>query len=217
MMNFIKAIAIILFVFSLSSSYAQRTDDDLIQFSGVVISNDSLNPVPFASVLIENNRRGTVTDIYGYFSFVAQKGDSVRFSAIGYRKARFVIPDTLTTSRYSLIQMLEVDTVVLKESIIYPWPSREQFKQAFLAASSPETDIERAQRNLLAAEMISRMDATMPSGDETFKMAMNQYHSQLYYAGQAVPINLLNPIAWSQFIHAWKRGDFKSERKRGGQ
>jgi hypothetical protein len=198
-------------------AHGQKADQDLIQFSGIVISNDSLNPVPFASILIENNRRGTVSDIYGYFSFVAQKGDSVRFSAIGYRKARFVIPDTLTTSRYSLIQILEVDTVMLREATVYPWPSREQFRQAFLAASPPETDYERAQRNLLAAEMIARMDATMPSGDETFKMAMNQYQSQLYYAGQAPPINLLNPLAWSQFIQAWKRGDFKSERKRGGQ
>jgi hypothetical protein len=217
MMNIIRATVLFLFLFSISSSYAQRTDDDLIQFSGVVISNDSLNPVPFASILIENNRRGTVSDIYGYFSFVAQKGDSVRFSAIGYRKARFVIPDTLTTSRYSIIQILEVDTVLLRETTVYPWPSREQFRQAFLAASAPETDIERAQRNLMAAEMISRMDAAMPSGDETFKVAMSQYQTQLYYAGQAVPINLLNPIAWSQFIQAWKRGDFKSERKRGGQ
>ncbi len=216
-MNILKTTALLLFVSIFSSAYGQRTDDDLIQFSGVVISNDSLNPVPFASILIENNRRGTITDIYGYFSFVAQKGDSVRFSAIGYRKARFVIPDTLTTSRYSLIQILEPDTITLREATVYPWPTREQFRQAFLAMSAPETDMDRAEKNLLAAEMIDRMDAAMPSGAETYKMSMNQYQSQLYYAGQAVPINLLNPVAWSQFIQAWKRGDFKTDRKRGGQ
>jgi hypothetical protein len=195
----------------------QEEDDDLIQFSGVVITGDSLNPVPFTNVLIENTSRGTMTDYYGYFSFVAQKGDSILFSSVGYQRARFVIPDTLTTNRYSLIQILNKDTIQLEETVIYPWPTREQFKQAFLEMELPETDYDRAQRNLAQADMIARMDAAMPSGGETFKYSMQQYQSQIYYAGQAPPINVLNPVAWSQFIQAWKRGDFSSGRKRGGQ
>lgn len=208
------------FLFFLSSVPAMAQpggDEDLIQFSGVVITGDSLNPVPFTNVLIENTKRGTMTDYYGYFSFVAQKGDSILFSSVGYQRARFIIPDSLTTNRYSLIQILRKDTIELRETIVYPWPTREQFKQAFLEMEIPETDYDRAQRNLAQADMIARMDAAMPSGGETFKYSMQQYQSQIYYAGQAPPINVLNPVAWSQFIKAWKRGDFKSERKRGGQ
>jgi hypothetical protein len=81
----------------------------------------------------------------------------------------------------------------------------------------PDSDYDRAQRNLVQGDMIARMDAAMPSGSETYKYQLQQYQSQLYYAGQAPPINLLNPVAWSQFIQAWKRGDFKTDRKRGGQ
>ncbi len=210
----------ILFVFGvlcMLTVNAQTNDDDLIQFSGVVLNSDSLNPVPYTHVLIENTRRGTMTDIYGYFSFVAQKGDSILFSALGYQRSHFVIPDTLTSNRYPLIQILSPDTILLRETVVYPWPTREQFKQAFLAMQVPDSDYDRAQRNLYQSDMIARMDGAMPSGNETYRYQMQQFQSQLYYAGQAPPINILNPVAWSQFIQAWKRGDFQSERKRGGQ
>jgi len=55
----------------------------------------------------------------------------------------------------------------------------------------------------------------MPSGGETFKYSMQEYQQQIYYAGQAPPMNIFNPVAWGQFIQAWKRGDFKSDRERG--
>lgn len=204
------------FIFvGLSTSYAQPDDKDLIQFSGVVITGDSLNPVPFTNVLIEQTGRGTMTDYYGYFSFVAQKGDSILFSAVGFKRNRFIIPDTLTQNKYSLIQIMNSDTVQLQETIVYPWPTREQFKEAFLAMEIPETDYDRAQKNLYQADMIARMDAAMPSGGETFKYSMQEYQQQIYYAGQAPPMNIFNPVAWGEFIQAWKRGDFKSDRERG--
>lgn len=214
-MKHILFFSVIFFFLGLTSSYAQPADADLIQFSGVVITGDSLNPVPFTNVIIEQTGRGTMTDYYGYFSFVAQKGDSVLFSAVGYKRNRFVIPDSLTQNKYSLIQIMNSDTVQLQETVVYPWPTREQFKEAFLAMKVPETDYDRAQRNLYQADMIARMDAAMPSGGETYKYSMQEYQQQIYYAGQAPPMNIFNPVAWGQFIQAWKRGDFKSDRERG--
>ncbi len=216
-MNLIKFLSVVLPVTLCTLSLQAQKDSDLIQFSGVVITNDSLDPVPFANVMIANSGRGTTTDIYGYFSFVAQKGDSVVFSSVGFHRARYMIPDTLEGNRYSLMQVMVRDTITLQETTIYPWPTREQFKQAFLAMRIPDSDVDRAQRNLERSDLIVRMDQMMPSGSETFKSSMQQYQSQLYHAGQATPIQLLNPVAWSQFVQAWKRGDFQSERKRGGQ
>lgn len=202
-------------LFGIETVYGQTDDEDLIQFSGVVITGDSLNPVPFTNVMIEQTGRGTMTDYYGYFSFVAQKGDSILFSAIGFKSNRFIIPDSLTKNKYSLIQIMNPDTFELREAIIYPWPTREQFKEAFLAMELPVTDYERAKKNLNRADMIARMDATMPSGAETYKYSMQQYQQQIYYAGQSPPMNIFNPLAWAKFIQAWKRGDFKSDRERG--
>ena len=209
-----KTLLVLFSVVLYLSAFSQR-DDDLIQFSGVVITGDSLSPVPFTNVLIEQSNRGTMTDYYGYFSFVAQKGDSVLFSAVGFQKSRFVIPDSLESNKYSLIQIMVQDTIQLQPAVVYPWPTREQFKEAFLALVVPDTDADRAARNLARADMIARMDAAMPSGGETFKYSMQEYQSQLYYAGQAPPQNIFNPLAWAKFIEAWKRGDFKSERERG--
>src|ERR1035437_3868334 len=91
----------------------------LIQFSGVVVEMDSLKAVPFTNIFVKNTQHGTVADYFGYFSFVAQKGDTLIFSEIGYARAQFIIPDTLSTNRYTLIQMLHKDTVFLKGVNIY--------------------------------------------------------------------------------------------------
>ena len=50
-----------------------------------------------------------------------------------------------------------------------------------------------------------------PDAREATNMYMNKQAQSLYYAGQQAPQNILNPLAWAQFIQAWKRGDFKSK------
>lgn len=186
----------------------------LIQFSGVVVEGDSLRPVPYASIMIRNSYRGTVSDYFGYFSFVAQETDTLEFSAIGYSDAVFVIPDTLSTNKYSLIQVLATDTIRLKEAVVYPWPSKEEFKQAFLNLELPEDDLVRAGKNMERTDMKERMSGMAMDASMNYKYSMQQYQSKLYYAGQLPPNNLLNPIAWSKFIKAWKNGDFKNKKKK---
>ncbi len=186
-------------------------DNDLVQFSGVVVTADSLNPVPFTHILIEGDRRGTMADYYGFFSFVAQKGDTVLFSAVGFNTTEFVLPDTLSSNRYSLIQVMQVDTVTLSETVIYPWPTVDQFKQAFIELDIPDDDLERAKKNLALAEMKERMWNTPMDASMNYKNYVNERTSKLYYAGQLPPNNLLNPMAWAEFIKAWKEGRFKRD------
>lgn len=216
MKRYILFLAVLLFATAL---HAQKTaapvhNNDLIQFSGVIVEADSLRPVPYTSVMIKSKYRGTVSDFYGYFSFVAQKKDTIQFSAIGFRDSYFVIPDTLTTNKYSLIQVLATDTVYLKETAVYPWPSKEQFKQAFLALDIPDDDLARAQKNLAHMDTYINNDALASDAGLNYQYTMQQYQSKLYYAGQLPPNNLLNPIAWSKFIKAWKDGEFKKKKKK---
>lgn len=186
-------------------------NDSLIQFSGIVVERDSLRPISFTKIMITNSNRGTTSDFYGYFSFVAHISDTIEFSAVGFKTAKFVIPDTLSTDRYSLIQVLAVDTVLLKETVVYPWPTKEQFEQNFLAANIPDDDTEKAKKNLAQEEMKLQYENMPMDGSMNFKANMQQQYSKLYYAGQYPPNNLLNPIAWAKFIEAWKRGDFKKQ------
>ena len=186
---------------------------DLVQFSGVVVESDSLRPIPYTSIIVQNGHRGTVSDYFGYYSFVAQEGDTIEFSAIGFNSAFFIIPDTLTNYKYSLIQVLKIDTVSLAMTEIYPWPTKEQFKKAFLALELPDDDMTRADRNMARSDAKERMTGMAMDASLNYKYSMQQYQSKLYYAGQLPPNNLLNPIAWAKFIKAWKNGDFKSKKK----
>jgi hypothetical protein len=192
---------------------AQKNEQKLVQFSGVVVSGDSLKPVPFSNIFVKKTRRGTMSDYFGFFSFVAHAGDTILFSALGYKKTHFIIPDSLSNNKYSLIQVLTNDTILLKETVIYPWPTKEQFKEAFLNIRIPDDDLDRAHRNLERAEMRDRMEDTRMDGSMNYKYAMQQQSSRLYYAGQLPPNNLLNPIAWAQFIRAWQNGEFKRKNK----
>ena len=207
-----KKFIIIFLLFRIFPSSAQMGERELIQFSGVVITGDSLTPVPFVNIVIKNSFRGTISDYFGYFSFVAQENDTIVFSAVGFKKGQFLIPDSLSADRYSLIQLLVQDTFLLKETVIYPWPTKEQFKQAFMSMNIPDDDLEKAKNNLAMAELKERFEATGMDGSMNFKNYMQQESAKLYYAGQYPSFNLLNPIAWAQFIKAWKNGEFKKKK-----
>jgi hypothetical protein len=185
--------------------------NELVQFSGVVVTSDSLKPIPFVSILVKNTSRGTVSDYYGFFSFVAKMKDTIEFTAIGYKRAMFRVPDTINDSRCSLIQILIAYTILLKESLIYPWPTKEQFKEAFLALRVADDDLERANRNLRRDKMNYLAQNMAMDGSMNFKNQMFTQQSRIYYAGQVPTGNWLNPIAWAKFIEAWQNGEFKKK------
>ena len=209
-------ITLVVFLFPLISNGQKRVawqdgKHDLVQFSGIVVEGDSLRPIPYTSIIVKNSSRGTVSDYFGYFSFVAQESDTIEFSAIGFNSALFIIPDTLTNNKYSLIQVLRMDTINWALVGVYPWPTKEQFKKAFLKLSLPEDDMVRADRNMARADQKEQMTGMAMDASLNYKYSMQQYQSKLYYAGQLPPNNLLNPIAWAKFIKAWKNGDFKKK------
>lgn len=208
---FFAALALIC-AFLTQSAYAQSQDTNLVQFSGVVLDANSLTPVPFAAIIIKNSHRGTTSDYYGYFSFVAEVGDTIEFSSIGFQKESYIIPDTLSTNRYSLIQLMSSDTFLLPEVEIYPWPSKSEFREAFLSLNLNRTDYDRAFANLDKRAMRqAAMNMPMADGSANFKYAQYNRNSQLYYAGQYPSWTILNPIAWAQFIDSWKKGDLKKQ------
>jgi hypothetical protein len=213
------SLPVILFVllsFSVAGLRAQRVND-LVQFSGVVVTADSLRPVPFTNIAVTSTGRGTTSDYSGFFSIIVHKNDLISFSSVGYKTGLFRIPDTLTENRYSLIQVMSSDTLMLTETVIYPWPSKEQFRHAFLTLHVPDDDIEIAKRNLAYMEMREIYGRNYDpekygfTPGQSYRNQMSASSDRLYYNGQTMPNNLLNPIAWAKFIKAWKRGDFKKK------
>lgn len=206
-------ISIIIFLCAKSlSAQKYKTDADLVQFSGIVVYGDSLQPISFTNIYTKHNRRGTICDYKGYFSFVTQKTDTIIFSAMGFKNALFIIPDTIKESRYSMVQIMTSDTIVLPIAAIYPWPSKEKFKEAFLTLDIPDDDIATAHKNLAIEEIKKSAENYKMDGSMNYRNYINSQVDKLYYAGQAPPNNLLNPFAWAKFIKAWKNGDFKNKK-----
>jgi hypothetical protein len=195
---------------------AQNEDENssLVQFSGITITADSLNPVPYTKILDIASHRGTTSDINGYFSFVAHKKDTVAFTALGFKPVTFIIPDTITKQKYSLIQLMTADTLTLAAAYIFPWPTYEDFKRAFVETKIPDDDLEIARKNLLASDIRMRAEEYPMDAAMNYRNYIDNQTSKLYYFGQQQPFNIFNPFAWAQFIKAWKDGKFKSQKER---
>lgn len=208
-------VALAVFAFSLAFltvGYSQeglQNQRRVIQFSGLVVTGDSLAPVPYTTIWVKNTRRGTITDYFGFFSIALHQGDTLRFSAVGFKEVLYTVPDTLTQARYSAIQVMTRDTIYLSETLIYPWPTREQFRHAFIHTEVPDDDYDRAMRNLARAEMKERLQHFPNTPGMNYRHVMNQTSQRLYYAGQAPPQRIFDPFAWGQFFQAWREGRFR--------
>jgi hypothetical protein len=190
---------------------------EVIQFTGKVVTageDGEIVPLSYVNVAVEGTTRGALSEYDGYFSFVALKGEKVIFSRIGFKSVEYIIPDTLKGDFYSWIQIMSTDNVLLPEVVIYPWPSREHFKQDLLAMDV-STELQENARQNMAAEVLREMRYTVPAdGRETSSYAFKQIANQAVYAGQIRPQKIFDVFAWKQFIQAWKRGDFKNKDKK---
>ncbi len=181
--------------------------DRVMQLSGVVVDKDSLVPIPYTAILVKRTGGGIVSDYTGFFSLVAQPNDTILFSAIGYQTNFFRVPDTLKVEKYFFqIHLMTRDTVHLKPFVFYSWPSKEQFKSAFLRLDIPNNDLDRARANMALAARKARFSNDARSPGVNYLQTVQQENDKLYYAGQLPPNNLFNPLAWAQFIQAWKDG-----------
>ena len=200
---------ILLFVVTESAIGQSRPAKKVVQLSGLVVTGDSLAPVPYSTIWIKNTRRGTITDYFGFFSITVNELDTLRFTAVGFKDFQYVVPDTLTQSRYSAVQVMTRDTIYLAETLIYPWPTREQFRHAFIHTEIPDDDYDRAMRNLARADMKERLRHFPNTPNMNFRDVMNQTSDRMYYAGQAPPMRIFDPFAWGKFFQAWREGRFK--------
>lgn len=198
------------FVF-LPQNHFGQSNDTLIQFSGLVMTSDSLEGVPYVNIYIKSIGRGTVSDFNGFFSLVVKPGDTLLFSHIGYQRDFYTVPVGMKAARYSVIKLLTRDTVNLAETIIYPWPTPQQFKEAFLSLNIPDDDLERAKKNLEREKLKEMGLALKPDANETLDMYARTESSKYYHYGQIPPMNIFNPLAWAEFFKAWKRGDYKKK------
>ncbi len=215
---------IFVFIFILATiltstiTFSQNENEkvQVVEFSGKVVYDDNgePTPLPYTNVSVKGTNRGTFTEFDGFFSLIALPGETVVFSRIGYKTIEKQIPEKLVSDRYTWIQIMSEDIYTLSEAVIMPWPSAEHFKQEFFAIDISNELRENAYANL-ADEKLREIRYSIPvDGRETTSLVIRQQANDYVYTGQLRPQNIFNPLAWKNFVDAWKRGDFKSKEKK---
>ena len=189
----------------------ETVKDSVVQLFGIVMTADSLKGIEAVSVTIRGSNRGTITNGQGVFSIVALKGDIIDFTHVQYKPKTITVPRNLEGNQYSVVQLMIEDTVYLPATIIRPRPSPEQFARDFVNSKVPDDDIEIARQNNTAAKRRALMQSTPGDGSEATSIQLRNIANQATYQGQVPPMNIFSPAAWSEFIQAWKRGDFKKK------
>ena len=195
-----------------ASSQTDSLPAQVVQVSGLVVTGDSLSPLPYCTVFRSRDRRGTMTDARGFFSLPALTGDTLEFSSVGYVSQQAVIPEGGELARVNLVQPMGRDTVAMKDAFVYPWPSRERFRQDFLALGLPNQGLDPAWDSPMdPMDVYDRLSEVGRDGQSTSSEVLAAQAQQVGYAGQAPPVNLLNPVAWAQFLQALKSGDLRRQ------
>lgn len=179
--------------------WAQETP--IYQLSGMVLSATTGEPIPFVSVRVGRTRRGTVANAEGFYSLPVVRGDTLYFSAIGYKRGRFILNEYLdaykgdTTSGYLYaVHYLVEDTIELPTVRISAIRTPEELKTALL--NVPLETQTQAARDNVSPELIAYFLQNLPADpQERIKVAEQRYRD-LYYNRTLRPVYpLLDPIA----------------------
>jgi hypothetical protein len=184
--------------------------DSVVQLYGVIMTADSLKGIPSVSVVVKGRNQGTYSNDQGVFSIVVLKGDQIEFSSVGYKTFLLKISDSFPGNQYSIIQLMVQDAQYLPATIIRARPTREQFERDFVNTHVPDDNIEIARQNNSAGKRAMLSRGLPASANEAAATYLRQSAQKYYYQGQAPPQNIFNPLAWADFIQAWKRGDFRN-------
>jgi hypothetical protein len=144
-------------------------------------------------------------------------GDTLFFQHIGFKLQKFWVADTLEGDEFLSRVVLEWDTELLDPVIVYPWPSKENFKEEFLAMEVQTNEMDIAQRNLALDELRQRAAAMGYDASEMQDYLITMQNQQLYNEGRvygngmnatgasAILGALSNPFAWQQLFQSLKR------------
>jgi len=186
--------------------------DSVVQLFGVIMTADSLKAIPFASVVVNNKGRGTVTNYDGVFSIAVNKGENITFTCVGFKDRTILIPNNLVGNQYSVVQLMVNDTNYLPVTILKPRPTRAQFDRDFVNTRVDDDLYETARKNTSESQKKIILASLPRDGKEAVGASISNEASKYYYSGQLPPMNILNPAAWKSFINSWKRGDYKSKK-----
>lgn len=205
-MKHLFAILSLLFIFNAVNAQEKL----LVQFSGVIYNVDSNVVVPYVSVTNHSTNNKTYNANYqGYFSFVAHEGDTIVFSAVGFRREALIIPKNLTEKKYTVIVKLRPIVVNLPVVKVFPWASMDEFNREFMAMKFADDDLEIARKNVDRSSLLA-ISRSLPRDAQELR-TINFQNNHIALSNKAINQRganpLLNPFAWGAFINQIMQGD----------
>jgi hypothetical protein len=194
----------------LAHAQFDKLKDSVVEVYGFVMTTDSLKGLPGVTISVKGRNQGTFTNDQGVFSIPLMKGDVIEFTSIGYKPIIVTIPRDIPGNQYSMIQTMTDTAEYLPVTIIKPRPTKDQFDRDFVNTAVPDDQIEVARQNMSEAKRRMLAKVLPADAKEAASTYLRQSATRYSYQGQAPPQNIFNPIAWADFINAWKRGDFKN-------
>ncbi|MFD2248408.1 carboxypeptidase-like regulatory domain-containing protein [Pontibacter ruber] len=187
---------------------AAQGQQRVVQLSGFVAIGDSLYGVAGVNVFIPKAGRGTQTNQYGFFSLPVLAGDSVVFSAIGYKKQYLIIPKNFSSQSYSVIMQMQEDPTELPTVDVFPYATEQDFKKAVLSLKLPDEGRSNAEKNLDPERLEELFKNTAMDGNANFRN-FNMQRVQRQEQRNMYPT--ISPFAIPALINMIKNGDFNKK------
>ncbi|PJA10003.1 MAG: hypothetical protein COX70_00135 [Flavobacteriales bacterium CG_4_10_14_0_2_um_filter_32_8] len=119
--------------------YNQTITENSFILSGTVVDGLSNQPL-VGGHLLTNRNIGTKTDELGEFTIIVYPKDTLKISYIGFKTIHYMVP-YLENGKYLIKFKLFTDSIALAEIQIFPWPTYDEFKQAFVTLNKQEEQI----------------------------------------------------------------------------
>ncbi len=141
----LKRVFCISLILLLSSSYYSFSEstkiDSIISISGQILHSESLTPISMATITIKRTRKGTICDSLGIFHLQIQQFDTLRISALGYKRVEWEVPFVFNPNSPPFFQIkLEDISYLLDEVDIYALGTWNEFKEDFIKSKLEEKD-----------------------------------------------------------------------------
>ena len=201
---------ILLLILFAGSVSAQQVPNEkrLIQFSGIITDVDSNTVVPYVTVTnLTNKGQRYAANYKGFFSFTAYSGDTISYSAVGYKEQLFVIPAVVDDTKYTAMIKLKSEIINLPTVRVYPWATVEEFTRDFMSMKVADDDYVIAAKNLSRESLSGMMQSLPRDGGEIQGINYRLNHDRALNKNMVQTNPLLNPFAWGKLMQSIFKGD----------
>lgn len=205
-MRIIAPFFVSLFILSALVPLQAQQPSDVVRVTGVVVDQADTRALPYVTIKNKNADGDFLTDTTGYFSLMAQPGDTLLFEAMSYRPDQYVVPRDADGGHFAIVEVMQKDAVLLEEITIRGFPTQQQFEQIFLRID-PDDLPENTERLRDHVSETVRDETNM----QQYIFEYNNRQMVYWLSREGPPNDFLNPERWVEFVRAWQEGRFTDD------